>query len=47
MSAIMRTLDAMSYNKLNVLHIHATDAQSIAIQSVTFPNLTQSVPPIH
>jgi len=42
MSAILRTLDAMSYNKLNVLHIHATDAQSIAIQSVTFPNLTQA-----
>ncbi|KAI8143947.1 glycoside hydrolase superfamily [Fennellomyces sp. T-0311] len=37
---ILRTLDAMSYNKLNVLHWHATDAQSWPLVSESHPELT-------
>jgi hexosaminidase len=41
-SAIKRTLDAMSYNKFNVLHIHATDGQSLPVESTRYPNLTKA-----
>ncbi|KAG2224208.1 hypothetical protein INT45_001326 [Circinella minor] len=37
---ILRTLDAMSYNKMNVLHWHATDAQSWPLESKSHPELS-------
>lgn len=38
---IYRTLDAMMYNKMNVLHWHITDADSFPLQLKTYPNLTK------
>ena len=38
--AIAHTMDAMVASKLNVLHLHLTDDQSIPIFSPSFPNLT-------
>eukprot|EP00051_Salpingoeca_urceolata_P026409 m.477188 g.477188 ORF g.477188 m.477188 type:complete len:553 (-) comp20774_c0_seq1:150-1808(-) len=37
---IKHTLDAMSYSKLNVLHMHITDDQSFPMQSERYPDLT-------
>ena len=37
--AILRTLDAMMYNKLNVLHIHITDDESFPIWLESIPQL--------
>ncbi|KAF7731941.1 hypothetical protein EC973_007772 [Apophysomyces ossiformis] len=39
--AILRTLDAMAYNKLNVFHWHITDSHSFPIALDTMPQLAQ------
>ncbi|KAJ2626562.1 Glucosamine-6-phosphate isomerase (Glucosamine-6-phosphate deaminase) (GNPDA) (GlcN6P deaminase), partial [Coemansia sp. RSA 1287] len=39
--SILRTLDAMSYNKLNVLHWHIVDAFSWPVESKVHPELTK------
>ena len=38
-STILRTLDAMMYNKLNVLHIHITDDESFPIWVDSIPEI--------
>lgn len=39
MSSILRTIDAMSFSKMNVLHWHLTDAQSFPFVSLSYPKL--------
>ncbi|KAH6646356.1 glycoside hydrolase superfamily [Truncatella angustata] len=39
--SILKTLDAMAQNKLNRLHIHATDSQSWPLEIPSMPELTE------
>eukprot|EP01084_Bolivina_argentea_P159028 276985_1 len=41
-SSIKQLLDAMSYSKLNVLHMHITDDESFPVESKTYPKLWQN-----
>ena len=38
---VIRTIDAMAFNKLNKLHLHCTDAQSWPLEIPTLPNLAK------
>ena len=38
-SAVKRTIGGLSYNKMNVLHWHATEAASMPLESKLFPDL--------
>ncbi|KAK3383163.1 glycoside hydrolase family 20 protein [Lasiosphaeria ovina] len=38
---ILRTLDAMAWNKLNVLHIHVTDSQSWPLEIPSLPEVSR------
>jgi hexosaminidase len=38
---ILRTIDAMSWNKFNRLHVHVTDSQSWPIEIPALPNLSR------
>eukprot|EP00026_Physarum_polycephalum_P004805 Phypoly_transcript_04829.p1 GENE.Phypoly_transcript_04829~~Phypoly_transcript_04829.p1 ORF type:complete len:561 (+),score=61.11 Phypoly_transcript_04829:52-1734(+) len=39
-SSILRTIDGISYSKMNVLHWHLTDAQSFPFVSQSYPKLS-------
>jgi N-acetyl-beta-hexosaminidase len=39
LNALRRQIDGMSYNKMNALHWHLTDAQSTPFDSAVYPDL--------
>eukprot|EP01052_Picozoa_sp_SAG31_P004882 SAG31_NODE_207_length_20316_cov_20.465400_12_plen_285_part_00 len=41
MPVLKATVDALSYNKMNVLHWHIVDGDSFPFESSTFPSLTR------
>ncbi|KAH8164757.1 glycosyl hydrolase family 20 [Xylaria polymorpha] len=41
MDSILRTIDALAYNKMNRIHIHATDSQSWPLEIPAIPELHQ------
>merc|ERR1712107_537518 len=42
-SLVKNTIDLMSFNKMNVLHLHASDMCRFAVESKLFPELTKSL----
>lgn len=42
-ATILSIVDAMAYNKLNVLHWHITDDQSFPFLSTRMPRITMAV----
>jgi len=40
---VKNMIDVMSFNKMNVLHLHASDMCRVAVESKLFPELTQSL----
>ena len=40
---VLNSLEAMAASKMNVLHMHLSDDQRCAVDSVTYPNLTGSL----
>ena len=42
---IYRMVDAMSYNKMNILHWHLTDSNSFPFESKSVPQVLNSVMP--
>ena len=40
-SAIKRQISALAYNKMNILHFHATESSSMPIESKIYPNLAK------
>ena len=41
MKDILRTIDALFYNKMNILHIHFTDSNSFSVEIEEFPEITK------
>lgn len=39
-SVVENMIDAMAYNKMNVLHFHASDLCRWSVESKIYPNLT-------
>uniref|UniRef100_A0A6B2L1X3 Beta-hexosaminidase n=1 Tax=Arcella intermedia TaxID=1963864 RepID=A0A6B2L1X3_9EUKA len=38
---LLSTLDALSFNKMNVLHWHTSDAEAVPVESKSFPDLAK------
>jgi len=47
MPLVKNLLDTLSANKMNVLHLHASDLCRFSVESKKFPNLTASLTGIH
>merc|ERR1719361_931528 len=47
MPLVKNLLDTMSFNKMNVLHLHASDLCRFSVESKKYPNLTKSLTGIH
>lgn len=43
MKLVKNLLDTMSWNKMNILHLHASDLCRFAVESKIFPELTSNL----